>query len=697
MSLIYVCLGLLFAFQDTDQITNSPINDFPVADRFSEAIQKYNSVERSESELMFTQIIEELRARTEPLSLDENLVMTESLKFMGALNYPDQTEAYFEELIRFDPAYQLNVKDLPPKIIEVFDNLKLRLVGTIRISVTDMESGSALEDALLLIDERPMGSVFGEKVFSVFAGPRNIMVRCPNYDSFSQSIEVVAGQETPIRASVPRIASQVYVVTQPANCEVFLNDVAVGHSDGNAPIHYRSQVAAKGFSLGDVGGTILNDLAPGKYVLEMRKPCFRNRLFEFEIGEPRQVNFNPIFMEPAEAFINVSAATESSALVYLGTERIDFLPIENYRVCPGEYELRVTFTDGEYVKNISLKDGDSQTFIAEPLPSIVWFGLEDEREGTPPGDMEGWVTSLQKWNVRKVNPYDTTQVPINPFALLFDREEMTPEVATTLTKQVKADLYMAARVVRQKVVIRTVEVVFWTPLSKKIQRLAFDFREFDQFKELLAQLDAVPELTKPWLGIQTARLEGINGLKIMEVHQGGPLAGKVAVGELITSVNGNLLRGPEDIVNLRELTAVALEVGGRRLEELPIATIAEVPFSVEAAPQAMLARFEKMAHYHPDPLIRKSALFNQARFHLLLGDFKNAFDIFSTLTLDANHGINQGTLMFYQGLCFRRLNLAGEATSAFKGVLEYPNATLFNAYGPRAAFWAEAEINNPNQ
>lgn len=694
--MLTLCLALLFAFQDEEAINEKPLEAFPIADRFSEALQKYNSVERSESEPMFEEIIGELREKLE-LTDDDKTIMVESLKFMGALNYPDRTESYFRDLIRFDPSHELDSNDLPPKIIEVFDELKQELVGRIRIKVYDIADGSSLEDAVFVVNNRTVGSVYGEEVFSVFAGEREIAVQCPNYDTFVATQEVIAGQEAVIDAPLTRIASQVFVVTQPAGCEVLINDKLVGATDSEAPRHYRQQVASKGFSLSDVGGLVLNDLAPGTYILKLRKPCYRERMFEVEIDEPRRINFNPVFMDSAEAFLSVSAATDSTALVYLDKDRIDYLPIENHRVCPGEYELRVSFQDSEYIKKITLEDGESKSFLAEPLPSIAWFGLEDDREGKPPGDMDAQVNSLKRWNVRQFDPYDTTRVPVNPFSVLFDHEEITPDISVDLTKHVKADLYMAARVVRKKVVIRTVEVVFWTPLTKKVQVASFDFREFQRFAELLKQMDAMPGLTKPWLGIQVARLHGMTGVKILEVDAGGPLAGQANPGEMITSVNGNLILGPHEIMGISSTEALSIEVGGRLVETKPLATIAEVPFSMDQAPQAMLARFEKMARYHPDPLIRKSALFNQARFQLFLGNFKSAFDIFSSMTIDTSYGINQGTLNFYQGLCFRQLGLSGEATSAFQGVLSYPGATLFDAYGPKAAYWAEAEINNPNQ
>jgi hypothetical protein len=165
----------------------------------------------------------------------------------------------------------------------------------------------------------------------------------------------------------------------------------------------------------------------------------------------------------------------------------------------------------------------------------------------------------------------------------------------------------------------------------------------------------------------------------------------------VLSYNGQALRAPGELRHLPLGAPVTLDLDSGQIEVTPIPTIAEIPYDSEnLVPQALLAKLEKQAKYDPDPLIRNSARFNQARFQFFLGDNQKAFDIFSTLVLDTQYGINQGTLFYYQALCFRRLKLAGEATDALRRVLDYPNATLFDAYGPKAAEWAEAELAAPN-
>ncbi len=695
MATVWLYLLLVLPLQVQDEITSEPLDTTTVRDLFTEASQKYNSVQRSESDPIFREIVTLLEAR-EALDEDEYFIMTESLKYLGVINFPDETETWYERLVRFDPNYELNAKDIPPKIVEVFTRLAASLIGQLKVSAIDMTSNTLVENAQLFVDGVLAGAIHGEASFSLLAGTRSLEIRKPNFDSSTTELEVRAGQESAYQGALFRNAAALVLVTSPRGVKISLNGEEKGATDGEIPIDYSRQLTVSGIPKSEAGSLVINDLEPGVYTLSFEMPCFQTRANTIEVTELKHMFVRPVTMDPAGAQLTVNTADATGGLLYLDRQRIGFLPILNHRVCPGEYELKVQFTDGQFIKQLTLADGDQLTILAEPLPSIAWFGLQENGAGKPSTDIEAELRALKSWNVRTIDPNNTSLVPINPFPILFGEDQITEEHDAALTRQIHADLYMAARVVR-KVVIRNLEVAFWSPFSKRIHVAQFDFREVGKFEDLLERMDDFPPLVKPWLGIQIARLRGIPGCKVIEVNPNGPLADKVQPGAFVLSVNGNVLRNPAELTGISGAEDVVLDVDGQQLTVTPLPTIAEVSFDDEAfAPQALLARFEKLAKYHPDPLVRKGARFNQARFQFFLGDLQPAFDIFSELTLDTPYGINQGTLLFYQGLCFKRLNLIAEATESFRGVTAHPFATLFDAYGPKVAIWAGAELNAPN-
>ena len=691
--LFFVLLTLSFQ----DPIDTELLDTNTAQDLFIEARQKYNSVQRPESEPVFQEIITLLEGQ-DTLDEDGSLILAESYKHMGALTFPDQTESWFRRLIIFNPAYELTDRDLPPKIEKVFSDLKAQLVGAIRVNAIDSADSSDIENARLIIDGKDVGPIYGETLFPVIAGSRQVEISKRNFDSATTELLVEPGGESAFQGVLFRNAADLVLVTYPAEVNVSFQGQDLGPTIDEIPSGFNKVLRENGLNKDKGAAITINDLQPGKYRIILTKPCHKPFEAPIEIDELKTNFIKPIVMKPASASISVKTASGSEGgLLYLGSERVGFLPVENHQVCPGDYQLRVTFTDGDYIKNISLADGDSYEVSAEPLPSIAWFGLQQSEDGKPPVDLDASFNALKSWNLIQVDPTDASSVPKNPFPILFGEPEISDENATLLTRNTRADLYIAARVVRRKVVIRFLEVAIWSPLSKKIDIKQFDFREIDKFDALLNQMDSFPNLIKPWLGLQVARLQDLPGCKVIEVSPKGPLAGKLNTSAFIQSLNGSILRNPSEIQDIPLGQSVTLDTGSEQINIDPLPTIAEVYFDpVETTPQALLARFEKLSKYHPDELVRQSARFNQARFQLFLGDYKRAFDIFSSMTLSMEYGINQGALHFYQGLCFRQLKLKNEAIEAFRATTRYPNATLFDAYGPKAALWAEAELSATN-
>jgi len=689
--MLWLCLLIWIAPQE---ITSEELSTSTYQDRFAEALNKFNSVDRIDSRDLFETLVTELEAE-ETLSMDDRLILTESLKHLGILTFPRQTETYFGKIIEVDPSYKMNSRDVPPKIVDVFEALRAKRVGTLIVKIFDGEDGEMLGGGSFVVDGDVAGVIQGQTQFGLLAGSHEVEIRRENFFTVRETITVNPGEEISFSRTLRREKAEMIVVTVPAGVEVKVNGEVRGTTDQRVPPYYRARLTELGATMEQAGALVIDGLAQGRYDLTFSKSCFQDITKFVDVDKITRFPVLPLRMEAAGAALTVTSPGEARGIAFLDSERLGFLPIENRNICPGEYLLRVQFSDGEYVKRLVVKENESVSLSAEPLPTIAWFGILSGDEDKPPEDIDQWLGQLKSWNVLGVDPNDTRQVPVDPFAVLFDEKDMSSNGELGLTRELKADLFVAARVVRRKVVIRYLEVAFWSPMSRKIHLAAFDFRELDQFQGLLAQMDNFPPVAHGWLGIQVAKLAGKEGCQIMEINPEGPLVGKVQVGQTITLINGKPFENPRDLRKLTIDQPARMTIDGAEISVTPVAAIAEVPFNDESmVPQAFLAKFDKLAKYHSEELIRQSAQFNTGRFQMFLGDFKSAFDIFSTLQLEASYGINQGTMYYYQGLCFRRLNLSNDAATAFRSVLNYPTATLFDAYGPSAAFWAECELKN---
>lgn len=688
-------LWLLLPIQAQEDITSETLSTSTAIEQFTDALKKFNSVQRNDSQPIFSELVLTLDNAETPLSAEEAEIYVESLKYLAVLEYPDKTEAHFEKLIRFDPTYSLEVRDLPPKIAAVFEQLRGRLVGTLRISTAGtLNDAGFLPNTELWVDGKRVGTVVEpNQPFTLLAGSRTVEIRKANFESFTQDVVVPAAGEASLAAMLNRSASDLVLVTIPADVTVFLDDVEMGTTNAPAPAGYTDILAESGLTPADAGSFVINGVQPGTYRIRLEKACFKPRLIEEEITENKRWTYAPQAMTPAASHISVEGSGDATGILFLDNTRLGILPVTNQEICPGTYQLKVKFSDGDFIKNVHIEDGEHLQITAEPLPSMVWFGIQENNEGKPPADVGEWLSQLKSWSLETI-PADSTALPIDPFNALFDRRVMDPQDALAFTRNRAAGVYVAARVVRKKMVIRYLEVAFWSPLSDSIRTYAFDYREIDRFRELLNRIDGKPELTIPWLGLQAGKLRDVPGLRVFEVHARGPLAGKLQAGDQLLSLNGNPLRMPSELPRIAA-GPVSIESSRGTLEVEPMLTIAEIPFDPKSVcPQAMLALLEKYAKYGSDEMTRSAAAFNLARYQFFLGDYQKAFDAFSTMTISSDLGINQGTLYFYQGLCFRRLKLTGEAGAAFQEVLNFPNATLLDAYGPKAAFWAESEVKN---
>ena len=648
----FAFLLLLLAFQEDIAVEN--LDSVSLGEKFNSAYQKFNTVERNEARDIFEELVTLLEARGS-YSEEERLILTESLKCLGVIDFPERTEEYFEKLIRFDADYVLNSRDLSPKIVAVFTRLKEALVGTLAVTAADADTGAWIEGAVLVVDGVEVGAILGATNFSVFTGSRLVEVRRPNYETYVQDMEVAKNSR--LEAVMKRNAAELMIVTSPADVEVFLETESRGFTTGEVPSYYNRPLTSEGINRNEAGSLVIDGLQPGRYTLTFKKSCFKPLVATKEITDFQQLNVSPVKMEPAGARLTVRTNGDNDGIVYLDQKRIGYLPIENHLICPDDYTLKVSFTDGEYIKQITVADGESREFMAEPLPSIAWFGLQDESEGRPPVEISEILLGLKTWNVWVVDPRDTTAVPINPFPALFDAPVIDERGKQALTRQVKADLFMAARVVRQKVLIRNLEIAFWTPLSDRIHIKSFDFREADKLEKMIASLDIQPALTKPWLGIQTARLQGLQGCRIIEVDPNGPLAGQVQPGELVAGVNGNVLRNPNDLTSLEEIAEVSLDVGGSPGQGHPNGDHRRVTLRCRGGSyrRHCWPNWRNYSNITPTSLCATALASTRRAFASLSGMSSKPSIFFTTMQLPAAYGINQGTLLFYQGLCFRQL------------------------------------------
>jgi len=685
---------LLFALFVQDDVETEVLIIDQIRPDFENALRTFKSVERQNSLPLFEKIMEELLQRPER-NEDENLMLSESMKHLAVLTFPEKTEFYFEQMIRLNPGSEIPAGTLSPKFIRQFNELKSKLTGSLLVQVVEAAdpSNQFLSGGRLLVDGVFTANAQADIPIPVLAGVHQITLEFPNFDPLVQEIDVPANGQKVLGGILYRNAADLGFITSPQDVKILFNGVEWGTTSGTAPLDFADHLMAEGLTPSQASDLLKIDQVPlGNHEVLFEKPCFQSRKISVPVEELKSFRFKPVVLQPSKATLSVTTVTPTAGIVFLDRERVGSLPLLDQEVCPGSYTLRVQFPDGQFIKKINLVQDESYQYTVKPQPSLAWFGIQEKEGERPTQPIDSWFHGLKTWNVLDVDSTDSALISHDPFALLFNDDLSIGDQSRILTQTLKADLFVAARVIRKKTIIRFLEVAFWSPLSPKIKRYSFDFRKMGDFQNLLQSIDSPLDLLTPWLGLEVLHLNGTDGLKILSIHPESPLSGQVNQGEYVIGINGNPIKQPSDLLT-DSFNPLTLTVGNRNIQVNPFPAIVELPFIPKIkCPQAVIAQLEKIGNYAENAQLRSSAKFNLARYYFFMQDFQQAFDLFSGIQLSSPYGIGKGTLHFYQGLCFQKLNLKNEAANSFRNATQFPNSTLFGPDGPKAKLWAETQL-----
>ena len=215
------------------------------------------------------------------------------------LNDPEQAARDFELLLQARADHEL-AADLSPRVVELFDGVKGRLVGILMVLVP--------RPAIVTIDGR-IYQVEGERMIELVQGPHEFAIRQPGFRDESQQITITAGAFTTLTATMERVSGTLSVVTVPDGARVLVDDVLRG-------------VTTPGTAAGEASAPLLvDDLAPGQHRLRLERDCFVSYETEFSVANPPGDQLtSPLDLSPAVATVSVQT-TARDAMIYVDGER----------------------------------------------------------------------------------------------------------------------------------------------------------------------------------------------------------------------------------------------------------------------------------------------------------------------------------------------------------------------------------------
>ena len=265
-----------------------------------------------------------------------------------SLNNPDQATHDFERLLQVR-ADHLLADDLSPRVVERFEAVRRRLVGTLLLDLPQPTS--------VTIDGRAY-QVERQAVIDLIEGDHELAIRQPGFREVSQEFTIIAREFTQLFPPVERISATRSVITVPAGVSVIVDDIL------------RGATVAGTAGRGESAPLLVDDLTPGQHSLRLERECFEPIVTEFGVADPPGDRTERIELVPAVATVSVQTAARA-ATIYVDGEPHGLAPAELVDLCEGPHVIEVRAADWRFVDRRIWDAGTTQTLNAELRPAFA--------------------------------------------------------------------------------------------------------------------------------------------------------------------------------------------------------------------------------------------------------------------------------------------------------------------------------------
>lgn len=613
---------------------------------------------------------------------------------------PDATSD-FESLVRFDVAWPIDRNTISPKILELYDEVRGRLVG--RLAVNTEPPG-----ARLAVDGNPIGltPMFPHELL---AGQHTVTIEADGYQTIEERMTIGGGQQADLNIQLTANARSVLVTTVPVGATLTIDDTERGVTFGAAGPEYEEIAASIEVPLSDISAPlVVEHLSPGTHMLRISKECYEPQLVTVEVQVDPFRN-DPIRLEPIRLTQSLGSLKVESdppgARIVLDGEPAGETPAGLEDLCSGDHELMVKHPEaGQWMGRVTIGKGKSKLVEAVMRPTIAWVGMTvGGSGGAPPlGEKELGDALARLGGMNVVSPGAGLPETLRARAIETTQDGRLPQsYVDGVREETGADMVLAAWP-GPGGFGRNVEIVVHATRYPVSDRLSVSMDETSAIDELLERLGTVPEMTVPWLGVSLIDLHRAENPVVVRVRPESPAAkAGVAVGDRLVSIGGAELERAADLVNiqagLKPASQVSLMIqkpgASPSVRNAKVGTTLrmpppEEPGRIDAVALALLsqrARLEAATGRSATPE-GKAALLGLGTLLMHAGLHEQALDeAFGRLEMTETTGISRGTVDFLSGVCLQKTGRLLEARQRYVDAASQPEATILTNDGPPVA------------
>lgn len=586
---------------------------------------------------------------------------------------------HLEAILDLDPDFEIDRNLTNTRLQASFDGIRAQKLA--RITLTLQPQGG-----VLTVDgkTRPAGAV----PQFLQPGLRTLAYAKPGYEPLVQEVELALKSPKTLAFDLRRTSSTVTFHTAPSGAEVLLDGKPVGRTRGMAGGADRPLAEKIGVPVEQMSeGFVLEGLAEGRHVLELRAPCHRPRRLELDptFSTPFADHvLEPVKLEPSQGTVTIRTPVPGELL--LDGKPLGAVPVQDLAVCSGNHHLQIRYPSGGFTQRIEVPEGQGVVVEARPKPRMAVLGFGD---GAPFTGRERLGALLEELGSR------LTQV-----AVLMPRAgESADQAEARLKAEGGAELMLRIQPV-PATPVHEVDLVVAT-LEGEVERTRVKPLEQDPFGDLVARMNRLPQGAQRHAGATLLDVPGEAGPWVLAVDPEALAAG-LEPGKPILEAAGAPVATVAAFQEHLDQAGGQLEVRqapGGAVKALPvrIATL-EIPVASAAYCYPLVLADLRLRLLGASGDEAGRLRLQQALALMHFRRFDKAMEALREARAGAARGVSQGTYDYYAGLCLQRLGhvYAPEAAQAFRQALQFPQATLFGPDGPRVAPLAQRALDDLN-
>ncbi len=675
------------------------------------AIAEFNGPQQSRSIVSFDDVVarlEGLPVATLPPSARDMLV--QAYEYRGRAYYTiglqEKASENFRRIILLKPDHALSKEQVSPKIVGLFDSVKKALVGYLAVS----SDPAGARVTLIGSAGRPLD--LGLTPFfplEVLAGEYTVEIAKEGYRTESLPLSIAARATETHEATLERVRASIFVVTQPAEVEVWIDgELRVTTSGGLTPDQY-DRVRVYGLDPARSSARVeISNLSLGSHTIEFRRPCYETLRRTLDTTLAQDYNLEPVRLEDSVGSLQLSS-DPPGARIYINGEARGVTPSQVDGICAGDVTVEVKHAAGKFITELVLPKDEAISLDCPIRPTLAFLGVEAESAS---GERHRQEAEERIWeNLSPLTSVNKIRAPREAVDRVLDLEETTlagllpgsgnePDFVRRVSERLAAALEVQGFIVGllpEERLQRSARLHLLAAGSTTAEATDVVFGESASYLEVLEKLDQRFASERTWSGLITVDTLLFTGASVLRVVEGGPAAAAgLEPGDLVQVVDGKPVERTADI-----LAAVAARKpqdplpvqvkgasGGRTAEVVLGETVREIPlFDPQILYNRAMVDLRGVIDGYPGTEQAAFARLNLALCAMHFGDFAGAHDSLqkAKAELPERPGLSRGTALYYLGVVLERLGYAPQAAEAYRAAAAAPGATLIDNDGPAVA------------